>query len=89
MARIRPAVNAFWNAYRESCGLSNAVLGTLLRRAVRHAGARLLVAALEQSQPQSQWTSSLENAVRLGAEVLRRPDEAGIHLLGLRPTWAQ
>jgi aminoglycoside phosphotransferase (APT) family kinase protein len=88
LARMRPAIRAFWAAYAAGRGVLATPLGRLLRRAVRHAGARLIVAAWEEAQTRADAPPQLHDAVRLGAEFVRRPDEAGVRILGLRPLWA-
>ena len=88
LARIQPAITAFWAAYATGRAGSATELGRMLRRAVRHAGARLIVAAWEEGQTRDDVPPRLHDAVRLGAEFLRRPDESGIRVLGLRPVWA-
>jgi aminoglycoside phosphotransferase (APT) family kinase protein len=88
LARMQSALRAFWAAYVAGRGVVASPLGRLLRRAVRHAGARLVVAAWEEGQTRADAPPQLYDAVRLGAELLRRPDEAGVQILGLRPVWA-
>ncbi len=88
LIRLQPAVAAFWVAYARDRQLSATALNAILRRGVRYAGARLIGVAVEEAQSQSELSSSLEDTVRIGAEILRRPEQAGPQLLGLRPLWA-
>ena len=77
---MQPAVAAFWDAYR---GGGAAGPGATLSRAMRFAGARLVLIALEQAQQQPELRPGVLATLQLGANVLRRPDEAAAHLLGL------
>ncbi len=86
--RISAAASAFVAAYGRTRALPPVPFGRLLRRALRHAGARLILAALEDAQGHSEPTAAQRETVRLGAEFLHRPDELGVRLLRLRPTWA-
>lgn len=70
-----PAVAAFWTAYGGDA--------VLLHRAVRCAGARLVLDALEETQSQSGLDENARATLQLGANVLARPEDAAVHLLGL------
>jgi hypothetical protein len=56
----------------------------VLRRAVRFAAVRLLAAAFEESQRHTELQARANDALHLARNILRRPDEAAAHLLGLR-----
>jgi aminoglycoside phosphotransferase (APT) family kinase protein len=84
---LQPAVAAFWEAYSLASGQDTIELSRTLRRAVRFAGARLCVAALEDAQLLTELPQHVLATLQLGANVLRRPDEAAVHLLGFRPLW--
>jgi aminoglycoside phosphotransferase (APT) family kinase protein len=70
-----PAVAGFWAAYGGDA--------VLLRRAVQCAGARLVLDALEETQSQSALDENVRATLQLGANVLARPEDAAVHLLGL------
>jgi aminoglycoside phosphotransferase (APT) family kinase protein len=88
LRRMQPALRSFWDAYTRHRGVSAAELSRILRRATRFAGARLIEAALEEAQTTAELRGSACHTLQLGANVLRRPDEAAAHLLGLRASWA-
>jgi aminoglycoside phosphotransferase (APT) family kinase protein len=83
LTRMRPAITAFWAAYSgrdEGDGL-------LLRRAVRFAAVRVLAGAYEESLARSTLSGSAHFALQLSANILRRPDQAIAHLLGIKAPW--
>ena len=88
LLRVQSGVGAFWAAYAKARPLGVLDAGRLLRRAVRHAGARLVVAATEEARGYGQPVPWLETYLHAGASVLRRPDSAAVKVLGLRPAWA-
>jgi aminoglycoside phosphotransferase (APT) family kinase protein len=88
IGEVHAALASFWDAYRRACGQPAAALGRTLLRAVRFAAVRVLAAALERAQALSELTPGERYAVQLTHNILARPDEAGAHLLGLRPSWA-
>jgi aminoglycoside phosphotransferase (APT) family kinase protein len=85
LARMRPAVNAFWHSYRDHQG--DARDGLLLRRAARFAAVRVLASAHEESLSRSVLSGSAHFALQLSTNILRRPDLAIAQLLGLSATW--
>ena len=86
---MQPAVGAFWEAYERRRGHSAMELSRTLRRALRFAGARLVMTALEEAQMLVELRQSVLSTLQLGANVLRRPDEAAAHLLGFRTFWGR
>jgi aminoglycoside phosphotransferase (APT) family kinase protein len=84
LARMRPAIGALWRAYRGHGGGERD--GLLLRRAVRFAAVRVLAAAYEESLARNVLSGSAHFALQLSTNILRRPDRAIAHLLGLGPT---
>jgi hypothetical protein len=85
---MRPALRSFWDAYTRHRGAPPDELSRTLRRATRFAAAHLVEAALEEAQTVAVLRGSTLNTLQLSANILRRPDEAATHLLGLRATWA-
>ena len=83
LRRMRPALRAFWDAYALHRGTSGAELSGTLRRATRFAAVRLLTAALEEAQTLAELRASVLYLLPLSHNVLRRPDEASAHLLGV------
>lgn len=83
LRRMRPALRAFWAAYTLHRGTSGAELSGTLRRATRFAAVRLLMAAVEEAQTLAELRASVLYMLPLSRNILRRPDEASAHLLGV------
>jgi aminoglycoside phosphotransferase (APT) family kinase protein len=81
LARMRPAIGAFWHAYRGHDGGERD--GPVLRRAARFAAVRVLAAAYEESLTRNVLSGSGHFALQLSTNILRRPERAITHLLGL------
>jgi aminoglycoside phosphotransferase (APT) family kinase protein len=77
LASMRPAIHAFWSAYRTANPPS-------LRRVVELGAVRLLQTAMERAQGLSFPTAHVVTLVQLADNMLRQPDEAAAALLGLR-----
>ena len=86
LARMRPAISAFWQAYSDHEGGGRRD-GPLLRRAARFAAVRVLASAYERSLARSVLSASTHFALRLSTNILRRPDEAIAQLLGIGAAW--
>jgi aminoglycoside phosphotransferase (APT) family kinase protein len=78
LASMRPAMHAFWSAYRHPGGPA-------LRRVVELGAVRLLQTAVERAQGVNAATAHVITLVQLADNLLRRPDDAAFALLGLRP----
>jgi hypothetical protein len=83
LPRVRRPVHAFWDAYAAAAGLSARAADRLLLAAARHAGARLLQTAAEQAQVTLHLTDTTLYTAQVGTNVLLRPAEALVRLLGL------
>jgi aminoglycoside phosphotransferase (APT) family kinase protein len=83
LARMRPALTACWTAYRRSRGLEGDAARSALIRSVRFAGARLVQTAYEATQASIEMTGNVIILLQLAANVLARPHEAAVQLLGL------
>jgi aminoglycoside phosphotransferase (APT) family kinase protein len=79
--RMQPAIGQFWATYRMARG--EHVRQRLLSRAVRFAAARLLQAAVEQTERDPELRAHTVCAVQLAVNILELPDEAAARLLGL------
>ena len=86
LARMRPAISAFWQAYCDHEG-GGGRDGPLLRRAARFAAVRVLASAYEESLARSVLSASAHFALQLCMNILRRPDEAIAQLLGIGAAW--
>jgi hypothetical protein len=82
LSRMQAGMHSFWSAYVRS---KNAGTGgaALLDRAIRYSAVRLLQTAYERAQVSSQITSSAVALVQLSLNMLLRPCEAGVQLLGI------
>jgi aminoglycoside phosphotransferase (APT) family kinase protein len=83
LRRMRPALRAFWDAYTEHSTETATVLSRRLRRAIPFAAVRLLMAALEEAQVLDELSARVLYLLPLSQNILRRPEEASEHLLGL------
>jgi hypothetical protein len=83
LARMRPALTACWNAYRRNRDLEGDAARSTLVRSVRFAGARLVQTAYEATQASIEITGNVIILLQLAANVLARPHEAAVQLLGL------
>ena len=76
---MQPAIRAFWRAYVAHCpGPRPSV-----RRATQFAAAQLVEVAFERAQMQSSLDSRSGLALQVSLNMLKRPAEAAVHLLGL------
>jgi aminoglycoside phosphotransferase (APT) family kinase protein len=89
LAHMRPAVGAFWLSYTRHSAAAAPELGRLLRRAASYAAVRVLTSAYEESLSRHELGGSAHFALQLSLNILRRPDEAIAHLLGLSASWTQ
>jgi Ser/Thr protein kinase RdoA (MazF antagonist) len=77
--RMQPAVQAFWSAY----GLASAHRPPL-RRMIELGAVRILQTAVEQAQGLTSTSAHQVALVQLADNMLRRPEDAALSLLGLR-----
>ncbi|MEO8288406.1 MAG: phosphotransferase [Chloroflexota bacterium] len=83
LEKMQPAIRAFWSAYIRASSMPGHERDMRLLRAVKYAGARLLQTAYERSQASSRLTSDALCLLQLGANILQRPAEASLYLLGI------
>lgn len=83
LQRMHPALGACWNAFRQRAGLEEPQSSEWLRRAVSFAAAGLMATAFEVAQMLTRLDSSLILHLQLALNILERPREAAVHLLGL------
>jgi aminoglycoside phosphotransferase (APT) family kinase protein len=83
LARMHPAIRAFWEGYIEGRGFCRVESGDFLLRALRFCAARLLQAAFEQMQNSTVLASNVVCLIQLSFNLLQRPREALIQLVGL------
>jgi aminoglycoside phosphotransferase (APT) family kinase protein len=83
LARMRPALGAFWEAYARRVRSPADDLGRMLRRAVDLAAVRLLTAALEEAQARDELQARMLCLVPLSRNLLCRRGDECARLLGL------
>jgi hypothetical protein len=77
---MQPAIEAFWSAYAAAAPPGRPAL----RAVVELAAVRLLQTAVERAQGLSAPTAHVITLLQLADNLLRRPEEAALTLLGLR-----
>jgi hypothetical protein len=80
---MQPAMRAFWQFYVRNMGLDAATSGEWLLRAIKYGAARLVQTGYEQMQMSIHLTGNVVCLLQLGLNILQRPQEAIVHLLGL------
>ena len=85
LRRMRPAVQAFWQAYALHSRTGAAELAARLHRAMRFAAVRLLTAALEEAQTRAELPPAAFALLQLARNILERPGRAAL-LLGVDGT---
>src|SRR5215207_3056 len=88
---MQPAMRSFWQSYVRTMELDAASSDDWLLRAVKYGAARLVQTAYEQMQMSIHLTGNMVCLLQLSLNILRRPQEAMVHLLGLplEQGWAQ
>lgn len=84
---MKPATTACWHAYVKARRLDDGSAAREMLRAVRFAGARLVQTAFESAQVMPQMMSSTALHLRVAFNVLQRPMEAAVQLMGLPLRW--
>jgi aminoglycoside phosphotransferase (APT) family kinase protein len=80
---MQPAMRAFWQFYVRYMRLDAATSGEWLLRAIKYGAARLVQTGYEQMQMSIHLTGNVVCLLQLGLNILQRPQEAIVHLLGL------
>jgi len=86
LGKMQPALRSFWQSYVWRMGLDAATSYQWLVRAVKYGAARLVQTAFEGGQGSTQLTGNVICSLQLGLNMLDRPQEAAVHLLGI-PLW--
>jgi sigma54-dependent transcription regulator len=84
LEKMHPDVRSFWYAYRRALNLDTAQSDAFLIKAIRYAAARLLQTAFERVQHATQVTGEAVLLLQLSMNVLERPREATVQLLGMQ-----
>lgn len=84
LEKMQPAIQAYWQAYVRQMGLDAATADRWLLRAVQFAAARLIQTAFEHMQTSMQFTGNIVCLLQLSLNILQRPREAIVQLLGIQ-----
>ncbi len=80
---IQPAIRAFWHSYVRCMGMDKAMSMQTLLRSVRYSAVRLLQTGYESLQLSSQLSGNIYGLLQLSLNILQRPLEASVYLLGI------
>jgi aminoglycoside phosphotransferase (APT) family kinase protein len=80
---MQPAIRSFWQSYVRTMVLDAVNSDEWLLRAVKYGAARLVQTAYEQMQMSIHLTGNVVCLLQLSLNILQRPREAMVHLLGL------
>lgn len=80
---MQPSVRAFWNAYIEAMGLEHAAAQALLIRCIKYGAARMIQTSYEVTQYAPQMSPNALCLLQVSFNILKEPQEAATHLLGL------
>ena len=83
LTRLQPALRAFWASYKLTCGLTGRAAAAFLLSATRYIAARLIQRVHEQTREATDLVANTICQLQLGWNVLREPELACVHLLGL------
>jgi thiamine kinase-like enzyme len=83
LVRMHSAIRTFWQSYVRQMGLNTTIANEWLLRAVQYGAARLVQTAFEQMQMSVRLMSNTVCLLQLSLNILRRPQEALVNLLGL------
>lgn len=83
LARIQPAIRAFWQAYADAMGLAGPGADAMLERATACAGARLLQTVYESLALAPAMAPNAVHEVQAAVNILRQPRAAAMDLLAI------
>jgi tRNA A-37 threonylcarbamoyl transferase component Bud32 len=83
LRKMHPSILSFWNAYVKHREIKPDKIEKRLLRATRYAGVRLVQTAFEQLQEAADITKKAICLLQLCLNILTRPTEASVQLLGL------
>ena len=85
LAGLRPSIHALWHGYRRASRLDPGEADDLLDRALTFSGAWLIHSACEFSSGAERLSPMSVILLQLGANVLKDPGLARVHLYGIPP----
>lgn len=80
---MHDAIGTFWRTYAKTMGLQRATSHEWLVRATQYAAARLIQTGYEYLAVTPHFTRAIAFLLQLSANVMKRPQEAIAHLLGI------
>lgn len=83
LAAMRPAIRACWASYAAGSGLAGAPAAAVLGRATRYAAVWVAGSRFERLRTQAALGEPDRRALQLALNVLERPGEAAIAILGI------
>lgn len=83
LARIQPSLQLFWASYCETRGLCGLQAQAYLLHSIRLAAVCLVQTAYEYAKNANYLTAEIISLMQVSLNMIRRPDQAAIHLLGL------
>lgn len=83
LGKMHPAIRSFWESYVRCMGLDAALSAEWLLRAVKYAAARLVQTVYESMYYSNRLTGNAVCSLQVSLNILRRPQEASIQLLGI------
>lgn len=87
LARLHPAIRAFWQSYRAAAEIGSDPAEDILLRSLRYAAARLAQGSYELSVNQREASNLAIAMLQLAANILEDPREASLHLFGIPLRW--
>jgi hypothetical protein len=83
LTRLQPALRAFWASYRVARGLTGRAATAFLLSATRNGAVRLIQRVQEQTREAIDLVANTICQLQLSWNILREPELACVHLLGL------
>lgn len=83
LEHMQPALRSFWASYLERMNLKGSTADQWLLKAIRYGAARLVQTAFEQTRRANQLTGNIICILQLSLNMMRRPHEAAVLLLGI------
>jgi hypothetical protein len=83
LEQLQPAMRAFWRAYERRLQLTPATSAIWLLRSGQFAAARLVERAAEQMHRTNQFTGQIVFLLQVAMNILQRPQDAVVQLLGI------
>jgi thiamine kinase-like enzyme len=83
LTKLQPAIRTFWQSYVQNLELNDHDLGEWLLRATKYTAVKLMQTGFEQMQFATQLTGNIICLLQVCLNILMRPQEACVHLLGL------